>query len=247
VKHRTHSHVIPIGLLLLTGLWVGGPAASAKTYYCFGEAATIVGTSSADTIYGTTGDDVIYAGRGADVVLGEPLDANDEAIGAGDDLICGGPGSDRVLTGLNGDDRINGGDGEDNVGGRSELGSDVLQGNAGADFLRDAIDDSGHNVFRGGGGSDVLLGGDHSSSTMYGGDGSDRLTALAPFVADRLYGQAGADTIDSRDWVQEAGEPPDTFTPDVVDAGANASGTSDTCLLDSADTHTGCETTEFGF
>jgi Ca2+-binding RTX toxin-like protein len=248
MKHRRHRRLICLASLPLTVLILEAPPASAKTtYFCFGQPATIVGTASADTIYGTTGDDVIYAGRGADVVLGEPLDANDEPIGAGNDLICGGPGNDRVLTGLNGDDRINGGDGDDNVGGRSELGSDVLQGNAGADFLRDALDDSGHNVFRGGGGSDVLIGGDHSSSTMYGGDGNDRLTALAPFVADHLYGQAGADTIDSRDWVQEEGEPPDTFTPDVVNGGTNASGTSDTCLLDLADTYTACETTRFGF
>ena len=247
MKHRRRCRLISLAFLPLTVLVLGAPPASAKTYYCFGQSATIVGTASADTIYGTTGDDVIYAGRGADVVLGEPLDANDEPIGAGNDLICGGPGNDPVLTGLNGDDRINGGDGDDNVGGRRELGSDVLQGNAGADFLRDALDDSGHNVFRGGGGSDVLVGGDHSASTMYGGDGNDRLTALAPFVADLLYGQAGADTIDSRDWVQEEGEPPDTFTPDVVNGGANASDTSDTCLLDLADTYTACETTQFGF
>jgi Ca2+-binding RTX toxin-like protein len=235
-----------MAFLLLTGLAVGTASASPGGPSCFGVPATIVGTGGPNTIFGTTGDDVIYAGRGADVVLGEPLDANDEPIGAGDDLICGGPGSDRILTGLNGDDRINGGDGDDNVGGRSELGSDVLQGNAGNDFLRDAIDDSGHNVFRGGAGNDTLLGGDHSSSAMFGGVGNDRLTALAPFVVDRLSGEAGADTIDSRDWVQEAGAPPDTFTPDVVSGGTNVSGTVDLCLMDSADTHTGCETVQFG-
>jgi Ca2+-binding RTX toxin-like protein len=239
--------VVAMANLLMTGLLAGTPSASAETYSCFGRPATIVGTARADTMYGTTGDDVIYARGGADVVLGEPLDANDEPIGAGNDLICGGPGNDRILTGLNGDDRINGGDGDDNVGGRSELGSDVLQGNAGNDFLRDAIYDSGHNVFRGGAGNDTLLGGDHSSSAMYGGDGNDTLTALAPFVADSLYGQAGADTIDSRDWVQENGAPPDTFTPDVVNGGTNASGTSDLCLMDSEDTYAGCETAQFGY
>jgi Ca2+-binding RTX toxin-like protein len=247
LKHIQHSRLVVIAVLLLTGLLVGIPAASAKTYYCFGKPATIVGTGRANTIYGTTGDDIIYAGGGADIVLGEPLDANDEPIGAGNDLICGGPGSDSVLTGLNGDDRINGGDGDDNVGGSSEFGSDVLQGNAGNDFVRDAYYDSGHNIFRGGAGNDTLVGGDHSSSTMYGGDGNDKLSALAPFTVDYLYGEAGADTIDSRDWLQETGGPPDTFTPDVVDGGTNVSGTLDRCLMDSADTYAGCETVQFGF
>jgi len=122
-----------------------------------------------------------------------------------------------------------------------------LQGNAGADFLREALDDSGHNVFRGGDGDDVLIGGDHSSSTMYGGDGNDQLTALAPFVIDHLNGQAGADTIDSRDWVQEEGAPPDTFAPDIVNGGTNLSATLDTCLLDVADSYTACEVIQFGF
>jgi Ca2+-binding RTX toxin-like protein len=245
-----HLRGLAVTVVLLSGLGAVTSApvnASAKTFYCFGTPATIVGTARADTIFGTTGDDVIYAGRGADVVLGEPVDADDDPIGSGNDLICGGPGDDRVLTGLNGDDRINGGDGDDFVGGRTEFGSDVLQGNAGDDLLREAIDDSGHNVFRGGVGNDTLVGGDNSSSTMFGGDGDDSLLALAPFTVDRLNGNAGADTIDSRDWVQFEGMPPDTFTPDVVDGGTNAPGTLDICLMDAADTQTGCESIQLGF
>jgi Ca2+-binding RTX toxin-like protein len=249
IARRGDLRLVTVTVLFSAGLVLTTPAqaANTKTYSCFGQVATIVGTARADTIYGTTGDDVIFAGRGDDTVLGEPLDSNDEPIGAGNDLICGGPGADRILTGLNGDDRINGGDGDDTVGGRSELGSDVLQGNAGDDFLRDALDDSGDNVFRGGTGDDTIVGGDHSSSRMYGGDGNDSLLALAPFVVDRLFGQAGADTIDARDWVQEEGAPPDTFTPDIVDGGTDAAGTVDTCLLDSADTYADCETVQFGF
>jgi Ca2+-binding RTX toxin-like protein len=236
-----------LGLLAATMVAANLAAAHTETYYCFGKPATIVGTHHADTIFGTPGDDVIYAGGGVDVVLGEALDSNDEPIGAGNDLICGGRGNDSILTGLNGNDRINGGDGDDSVGGRSEFGSDVLRGNAGNDFLRDAYYDSGHNVFRGGTGNDELLGGDYSSSTMYGGAGSDKLTAFAPGVVDHLYGGAGADTIDSRDWDQRAGEPPTDFTPDVTRGGINALGTSDVCTVDAGDRVSGCESVSIGF
>lgn len=236
-----------LGSLVVAALAPNAGVADTRTVSCFGVPATMVGTNGADNMVGTTGDDVIYAGGGVDVVLGEPLDSNDEPIGAGDDLICGGSGSDTLLTGFNGDDRISGGDGDDAVGGRSELGSDVLQGNAGTDFLRDALDDSGHNVFRGGPGNDTLVGGDSSSSTMYGGGGNDSLTALAPGVVDHLYGEAGADTIDARDWDQFNGQPPETFTPDVVNGGTNASGTSDICRVDAPDTVSGCESITLGY
>jgi Ca2+-binding RTX toxin-like protein len=247
LKQHKPSRLMTLLALLIAASAVAQPIASARTFYCFGKPATIVGTGRADTIYGTAGDDVIYAGGGADGVLGEPLDAGDEPIGRGNDLICGGPGNDNVLTGLYGDDKINGGDGDDNVGGRSELGSDVLQGNAGNDFLRDAYYDSGHNVFRGGTGNDRLLGGDYSSSTMYGGNGNDQLSVLAPYVIDYLYGEAGADSIDSRDWVQATGQPPDTFTPDVVNGGTNPSGTIDLCRVNNEDNRSACESVQEGY
>jgi Ca2+-binding RTX toxin-like protein len=239
--------VVAMTLLLANGLAMGTATASVKIHYCFGEPATIVGTANADTIYGTPGDDVIYAGRGADVILGEPVDDNDEPIGEGNDRICGGPGNDRLLTGFKGDDRVRGGHGDDIVGGRTEFGSDVLRGGRGDDFVREAIYDSGDNLLRGGFGNDTLVGGDHSSSVMYGGGGDDTLRALAPWVADHLNAGSGADTVDSRDWVQEEGVPPDTFTPDVVDGGTNLSETADNCLMDAEDAYVGCESVQFGF
>jgi Ca2+-binding RTX toxin-like protein len=222
------------------------PTAAAQTYYCFGVPATIVGTPGADAIVGTTGDDVIYARGGADNVLGDPLDEEGfPSSGYGNDVICGGGGAD-FITGTAGDDRIGGGGDDDSLGGKWEGGSDVLQGNAGSDTIGEAhfyLTESGsdQNVIRGGPGDDDLQGGDYAPSTIYGGGGNDSLTAYAVNAADKLFGEAGADTLDSRDFDAFSGERPTTFTPDIVNGGTNLAGTSDGCTVDSADSYSLCE------
>jgi hypothetical protein len=76
---------------------------------------------------------------------------------------------------------------------------------------------------------------------MYGGDGNDSLTAYAVNAVDKLFGEAGVDTIDSRDFDAYSGERPTTFTPDIVNGGSNLTETSDVCTVDSADSYSGCE------
>lgn len=69
---------------------------------CYGQQATIVGTSGDDTLVGTRSADVIVAKGGNDTVTGV----------AQGDFICGGGGND-TLDGGRGSDRANGGGGSD--------------------------------------------------------------------------------------------------------------------------------------
>ena len=75
-------------LLAATALAAGSQAMAyaAETPTCFGQKATIVGSSGSNRIHGTSGKDVIVAGGGNDKVF----------AGTGDDLVCGGWGADRL-------------------------------------------------------------------------------------------------------------------------------------------------------
>lgn len=165
-------------LLLSFASLTNARATQANTHYCFGERATIVGSSGDDRIRGTAGDDVIVGLGGADEIRGL----------AGDDLICsgrggshglnafeeirGGPGHDKIRGG-SGSERIWGGDGDDVLyggGGRNELyggnGHDKLSGGPRDDYFKDH---AGNDVMRGFGGDDIflMLGG---NDRVYGGD-----------------------------------------------------------------------------
>lgn len=87
---------------------------------CFGQAATIVGTSASERLVGTPGRDVIVARGGDDVIDGLQ----------GADLICTGPGDDTVNAGR-GKDRVDGGVGHDAL--RGGRGRDELIGGRGTD------------------------------------------------------------------------------------------------------------------
>ncbi len=110
------------------------PPPSGKT--CFGQPASIVGTSAGETLTGTDGDDVIYADSGNDVV---------EGLG-GNDRLCGANGADQV-SGGDGNDRLGGGAGDDTV--TDQSGTDLLQGNSQADNLN-AGDGQGGDTVNGG-------------------------------------------------------------------------------------------------
>ena len=103
---------------------------------CFGQPATIVGTSAGETVTGTDGDDVIHAGGGNDVV---------EGLG-GNDRLCGVAGADQI-SGGDGNDQLQGGAGDDSVTDKS--GTDLLQGNSQADSLN-AGDGQGGDTVNGG-------------------------------------------------------------------------------------------------
>lgn len=111
------------GLIFLVGsvALLVASAADAQPL-CFGQSATIVGTSGDDELEGTSGNDVIVG-----------LDGDDEIEGkGGNDLICGGDGEDK-LEGDDGNDVLIGGAGNDELEG--DDGDDILDGGDGTDEL----------------------------------------------------------------------------------------------------------------
>lgn len=154
---------------------LSSPASAAGTWYCHGQAATIVNVTGAD-VTGTDGDDVIvatgtvHAGEGNDTVCGPELYGE-----GGDDLLQldgggiedGGDGDD-LLLGSNHDDSLDGGAGADEV--RARGGSDEVFGRSGKDLLYGA---AGVDILRAGGGDDALFGGD-GDDLVDGGKGEDR-------------------------------------------------------------------------
>ena len=125
---------------------------------CFGQTATIVGSSGPDTIRGTPGSDVIVSRAGGDTIKGR----------AGGDRICAGAGRDEA-NGGRGADRITGQGAADLL--RGGGGPDVLVGAKGNDTLRGQ---RGNDTLRGGPGNDVLNGGP-GFDTCRGGPGRDTL------------------------------------------------------------------------
>lgn len=119
------------------------PPKAARTAYCRGVKATIVGTSGGDTLVGSPGRDVIVALGGNDRILGR----------GGRDLICAGGGNDYVNAGA-GADRVFGAAGKDRLLGRG--GPDLLKGQSGNDALKGG---AGSDRIRGGRGFDRCVGG----------------------------------------------------------------------------------------
>jgi hypothetical protein len=148
----------------LVGVFADSGVAALPT--CFGQAATIVGTTGADTLNGTSRNDVIVGLGGDDTIIG----------GDGNDLICAGSGDDGVNAGA-GDDRIMG-----------EEGYDLVVAGSGADYVDAGPDNDG---LYGGAGTDELHGGLGSDYVRGGGDAD---TLLGEDDDDALYGDAGADT-----------------------------------------------------
>lgn len=147
-----------------------------QDHECFGQPATIIGTSGDDVITGTSGDDVIVTFGG-----------NDHVVGAeGFDRICLGPGDDSAIGGKRGD-RIDGGLGDDEL--RGNKGNDILKGGAGADLL---IGNENADSLYGGSGRDTVQGGP-AGDTIYGGDGADTLKGSGS--GDSIAGGKGGDSI----------------------------------------------------
>lgn len=243
---------------LLVGTMIPSAGGAPKSYYCFGQKATIVGTPAGEALRGTAGDDVIVARGGADLVFG----------GAGNDLICGGPGDDWTwedteengggggLYGGSGDDWIRGGRGIDTLSGdgydegNGVSGADVLYGGPGRDTLHDYISDHEYADPEPLPGSDDLL---------FGGPGNDTVTATAG--DDFLSGGPGNDRMANRyfwDWdgwsdeesldhgddvyVGGAGDDLiDTFDGVSGNDTANAGEGTDRCAEDDGDTIWSCE------
>lgn len=198
------------------------------------EAADFInGNSSSEFIYGNGGSDNLFGNGGNDTIYG----------GTGDDLLNGGNGND-LLVGGAGNDRFFGGSGYDTVSYQTSNSRVVVDMVGGVNnILSDATGDTynsiefivgtqfddqfilsdegvvvdagaGHDLIRGGAGSDV----------MYGGAGNDRLDGEGG--ADYLFGGNGNDRIngDSGDDFMLGGDGNDDLDGgdgnDIIDGGA---------------------------
>lgn len=237
----THAWVLATATLvgssvLLLGGPGGGGATAATTYYCFGQEATIVGTTGDDVLVGS-GDaaDVIVGLGGNDSISG--FDPVNEDIYAGSplegDRLCGGAGRDDVR-GAMGEDRIQGGPGIDWVGG--SFGYDVsLRGGGGNDEVDDCDSEytGGARRMSGGPGDDRLCV-NVDSTHMFGDGGNDVLIDLDCNVANLLSGGSGSDRIASHANSFEGGDCGDWDGADVSDRIRGGDGT-DSAEVSSAD------------
>ena len=198
-------------ILFVSAALLASPA-SAAVPRCFGERATIVGTSRDDVIRGTGRADVIVARGGDDTIRGKGR-GDLICAGAGNDSVFGGGGVDLTFGG-GGDDEIFGqggdfnqavpGPGDDFVdGGTGGGGNEVIYLDAGGPITGDL----GTGIITGHGSDEVLnvqwliggpfddvLTGTNDSDALFGADGNDSLVALGG--SDFLAGGAGDDAID---------------------------------------------------
>lgn len=182
---------------------------------------TITGGGGKDTILGGGGNDLLSGGEGADSIDGGSGN-DTIAGGSGDDAVEGGAGADMIdgggnndtLTGGEGNDTVLGGGGADTIRDGDGSGDDSYAGGAGIDTLdygaatgpvtidvqnETAVgggtgSDSftGLEIYRGGGGNDILLGGDEADF-LRGGDGADLI--LGNDGDDDLAGDEGDDSL----------------------------------------------------
>lgn len=203
-------------------------------YSCKGHTATIVGTQGNDTITGRESE-------GADVIV--TLGGDDRIYaGGGDDIVCSQAGDDMV-NGMRGKDLIDAGYGNDVVGGGYD--SDVLYLGSGSDvYDGDASGSVNHlDTIYGQDGRDKIDTNLDSPMTVYGGKGSDWIRAYSIF-SDHIYGGVGVDAINVRDFWYQDGEYLESDRPDTVNAGPEPENTKDSCVVNSNDTVSNCESVE---
>ncbi|EAQ43581.1 hypothetical protein MED193_02960 [Roseobacter sp. MED193] len=123
-----------------------------------------------------------------DVVYG--FDTPDHIGGSEDnDLVYGGDGSD-VLLGYGGDDFLIGAAGDDTIDGGE--GDDRISGGHGEDLLAGG---AGDDILSGGADDDVLRDG-HGADRLFGDAGNDTIYLADDLEADQVYGGAGDDILD---------------------------------------------------
>jgi Ca2+-binding RTX toxin-like protein len=213
MDRRSVGFLAPTPALFLLAALLAAPA-SAAVPRCFGEKATIVGTSRADVLRGTPRHDVIAGLAGGDTIRG----------GGRGDLICAGRGNDSVFGGKGvdlvfgegGNDEIAGqggafnqavpGPGNDSVNGGPGGGDEVIYldasgpitGDLGSGTITGLGNDEVVNVeWLIGGPSDDVLTGTDGENALFGANGNDTLDAMDG--DDFLAGGAGDDAIDGGD------------------------------------------------
>ena len=153
-------------------------------------------SSTGYTIIAGNGDDMLQGSIGADTINGGP---------AGGDLLDGFGGDD-ILLGVAGEDLLRAGQGNDVLnGGDSQLG-DIAGGGSGNDFIHSAnnlgtnlyFGESGNDFVQGGGGVDVLLGGE-------GDDWVEGLADLDTIDADNGLNGGGGQSLNGGNDVLNGG------------------------------------------
>ncbi|WP_250855358.1 calcium-binding protein, partial [Anabaena sp. PCC 7938] len=168
------------GATLSTQGHAGG--ADLKSYVSANTLASVNETLSASSLNVAN----IYAGAGDDVLTGD-AGANWLAGGAGSDTFNAGEGDDVLL--------IDAADAQHNI--HAGAGNDVVQvvgGQAGSAGVTLNMTQSEAEVFIGGTGDDVIIGGGRSTVFVRGGAGDDLI--LGGAANDVLSGEDGDDTID---------------------------------------------------
>lgn len=177
---RSLPRYLAIAVLLAGSI---SPVVAGQARTCFGERATMTGSSDADLLFGHNGRDVIVGLGGGDVIGG----------GGGDDLICAGSGHDQIQA-HRGDDRIRGGSGRDvifhstakaGVRVRLDLGT-ARGGGLGRDTLFDIEQAHGSRY------ADLLVG-SAEGNFLFGWNGDDELRGLRG--DDILRGGRGRDLL----------------------------------------------------
>jgi Ca2+-binding RTX toxin-like protein len=204
--------VLASTVLLITGTFA--IPASAAVPRCFGEKATIVGTSGGDILNGTARPDVIVGLAGSDTIRGKGK-ADLICAGKGNDSVHGGKGIDLTFGG-GGNDEIFGdagafnqavpGPGNDQVDGGPGGGDEVIYldatgpitGDLGTGAVTGFGTDEVSNVeWLIGGPFDDSLTGSEASDVIFGADGNDTIDTLGG--DDNPAGGAGDDAIDGGD------------------------------------------------
>jgi hypothetical protein len=184
-------------------VFLGDGAGGFSVATCFGQVATLVGSTDDDVLTGTEAGDVIIGFGGHDEVSG--LGGNDIICsdsgydvvdgGSGNDVLLGGNDGD-IIIGGNDDDYIDAGGGADYVSAGS--GADYVQGDAGADLVFGGIGDDeiagglDGDRLNGGAGADRLRGG-RGNDTVVGGSGSDAINGGGQ--TDVCTGGTGINTL----------------------------------------------------
>ncbi len=153
----------------------------------------VIGGSGSDTIIGNTANNSLVGGLGIDTIHGE--NGNDTIVGgAGADSMTGGAGTDTLSYALAGAAvRISlaGGTGTGSEAqGDTFSGFENIVGSAHNDTL---IGGGGANILYGGNGNDYLLDQTNGNDTLYGGAGNDALQGSGG--ADSYFGGDNIDTV----------------------------------------------------
>jgi Ca2+-binding RTX toxin-like protein len=184
------------------------------------------GTQSADRLFGEEGGDNLDGKGGNDTLDGGPGE-NYYDDGAGDDTITGGPGNDTLTSGP-GRDSFSGGDGNDSVDYRARTAGVTItldgQPDDGEAGEGDNIGADIEDVSGGSGNDRIVAGAQPTGTRLHGGPGNDTITGSPQ--EDRVEGEEGDDTIDTRDGRY-----------DSVDCGPG----NDTLLADPGDGASNCE------